>query len=158
MKSAPQTEEDLMMQEVARFLLPTMRNAAKRAYRKTVLYYATIGKEKVKTLFFPKDDSPVEMLQAQDVTSLRAEEESRYVTTGDRTEYGARAVLIATGSTYRRLGVPGEDDLIGTGVHFCATCDGPFYKGKHVAVIGGGNSAGEGATAALMIREYLKEV
>jgi thioredoxin reductase (NADPH) len=54
-----------------------------------------------------------------------------------------RAVLIATGSTYRRLGVPGEDDLIGAGVHFCATCDGPFYKGQHVAVIGGGNSAGE---------------
>ena len=55
----------------------------------------------------------------------------------------ARAVLIATGSTYRRLGVPGEDDLIGAGVHFCATCDGPFYKGQPVAVIGGGNSAGE---------------
>ena len=52
-------------------------------------------------------------------------------------------ILIATGSTYRRLGVPGEDDLIGAGVHFCATCDGPFYKGQHVAVIGGGNSAGE---------------
>jgi thioredoxin reductase (NADPH) len=85
----------------------------------------------------------VEMLQAQEVTGLRAEDESRYVTTGDGAEYGARAVLIATGSTYRRLGVPGEDDLIGAGVHFCATCDGPFYKGRHVAVIGGGNSAGE---------------
>jgi thioredoxin reductase (NADPH) len=85
----------------------------------------------------------VEMLQAQEVTGLRAEDESRYVTTGDGVEYGARAVLVATGSTYRRLGVPGEDDLIGAGVHFCATCDGPFYKGQHVAVIGGGNSAGE---------------
>lgn len=85
----------------------------------------------------------VEMLQAQDVVGLRAEEESRYITTADGAEYAARAVLIATGSTYRRLGVPGEDELIGAGVHFCATCDGPFYKGKHVAVIGGGNSAGE---------------
>jgi len=85
----------------------------------------------------------VEMLQAQEVTGLRAEAESRYVTTADGHEYGARAVLIATGSTYKRLGVPGEDELIGAGVHFCATCDGPFYKGKHVAVIGGGNSAGE---------------
>lgn len=85
----------------------------------------------------------VEVLQAQSVTSLRAERESRYVTTADGTEYGACAVLIATGSTYRRLGVPGEDDLIGAGVHFCATCDGPFYRGKHVAVVGGGNSAGE---------------
>lgn len=85
----------------------------------------------------------VEMLQAQDVTGLRAEDESRYVQTSDGAEYGARAVLVATGSTYRRLGVPGEDELIGAGVHFCATCDGPFYKGRHVAVIGGGNSAGE---------------
>ena len=85
----------------------------------------------------------VELLQAQEVIGLRAEEESKYVKTADGNEYGARAILIATGSTYRRLGVPGEDDLIGAGVHFCATCDGPFYKGQHVAVIGGGNSAGE---------------
>src|SRR5512143_2047934 len=85
----------------------------------------------------------VELLQAQEVTGLRDEEESKYVTTADGREYGARAVLIATGSTYKRLGVPGEDELIGAGVHFCATCDGPFYKGQPVAVIGGGNSAGE---------------
>ncbi len=85
----------------------------------------------------------VELLQAQAVTGLRREAESLYVTTGDGAEYGARAVLAATGSTYRRLGAPGEDDLIGAGIHFCATCDGPFYKGQPVAVIGGGNSAGE---------------
>ena len=54
----------------------------------------------------------------------------------------SHAVIVATGSTYRRLDVPGEDDLIGAGVHFCATCDGPFYKGAdEVVVIGGGNSA-----------------
>jgi thioredoxin reductase (NADPH) len=85
----------------------------------------------------------VETLQAQDVVGLRAEEESRYLRTADGHEYGARAVLLAPGSTYRRLQVPGEDELIGAGVHFCATCDGPFYRGQHVAVIGGGNSAGE---------------
>ncbi len=85
----------------------------------------------------------VELLQAQEVTGLRDEEESKYVTTADGNEYGARAVLIATGSKYRRLGVPGEDDLIGAGIHFCATCDGPFYKDQPVAVVGGGNSAGE---------------
>jgi thioredoxin reductase (NADPH) len=57
-------------------------------------------------------------------------------------EISANAAIVATGSTYRRLGVPGEDDLIGAGVHFCATCDGPFYKGaKELLVIGGGNSA-----------------
>ncbi len=85
----------------------------------------------------------VEMLKAQEVTGLRAEADSRYVQTADGEEYGVRAVLIATGSTYRRLGVPGEDDLIGAGIHFCATCDGPFYKDQPVAVIGGGNSAAE---------------
>jgi thioredoxin reductase (NADPH) len=57
-------------------------------------------------------------------------------------EISANAAIVATGSTYRRLGVPGEDDLIGAGVHFCATCDGPFYKGAtELLVIGGGNSA-----------------
>src|SRR5262249_18815598 len=51
-------------------------------------------------------------------------------------------VLLAPGSSYRRLGVPGEEDLIGAGVHFCATCDGPFYKGANeLLVVGGGNSA-----------------
>jgi thioredoxin reductase (NADPH) len=85
----------------------------------------------------------VEILQAQKVTGLRAEAESRYVTTGDGAEYGAHAVLIATGSTYKRLNVPGEDDYIGAGVHFCATCDGPIYKDKPVVVVGGGNSAVE---------------
>lgn len=54
-----------------------------------------------------------------------------------------RAVLIATGATYARLGVPGEDELIGAGVHYCATCDGPFYRDRPVAVVGGGNSAAE---------------
>ena len=57
-------------------------------------------------------------------------------------EIDAHAVLIATGSSYRRLGVPGEEALMGAGVHFCATCDGPFYRGaEELLVIGGGNSA-----------------
>jgi thioredoxin reductase (NADPH) len=57
-------------------------------------------------------------------------------------EVAAHAALIATGSSYRRLGVAGEDDMIGIGVHFCATCDGPFYRGAdELMVIGGGNSA-----------------
>lgn len=56
-------------------------------------------------------------------------------------ELTARSVLIATGSTYRQLNVPGEAELIGRGVHFCATCDGPLYKGKRLIVVGGGNSA-----------------
>ncbi len=53
----------------------------------------------------------------------------------------ADAVLIATGSSYKKTGVPGEDEFYGKGVHYCATCDGAFYRDKKIAVIGGGNSA-----------------
>jgi len=53
----------------------------------------------------------------------------------------ADAVLIATGSSYKKTGMPGEDDFYGKGVHYCATCDGAFYRDKKIAVIGGGNSA-----------------
>lgn len=63
--------------------------------------------------------------------------------TADGQDYKARTVLIATGTTYRKLGVPGEAEMIGSGVHFCATCDGAFYKDRPIAVIGGGNSAVE---------------
>lgn len=55
--------------------------------------------------------------------------------------YFAKAVVLATGSTYRRINIPGENELIGAGVHFCATCDGAFYRDKEIIVIGGGNSA-----------------
>jgi len=85
----------------------------------------------------------VEILSAQEVTGLRADGRYKCVTTGDGEDYRAGAVLLALGSTYRRLGVPGEEDFIGAGVHFCATCDGAFYRGKEVLVVGGGNSAGE---------------
>ena len=60
--------------------------------------------------------------------------------------YGvASALIIATGASWRKLNVPGETDYIGRGVAFCPHCDGPFYKGKHVAVVGGGNSGIEAA-------------
>lgn len=85
----------------------------------------------------------VQLLQAQDIKGMRSHDNYHCVGTASGDEYNAQAIVIATGSRYRRLGVPGERDYIGAGVHFCATCDGPFYKGKHVAVIGGGNSATE---------------
>lgn len=85
----------------------------------------------------------VEFLQAQDVTGIRSHDNYHCVKTGDGSEYSANALLLATGSRYRRLGVPGEDEYLGAGVHFCATCDGPFYEGRSVGVIGGGNSATE---------------
>ena len=87
----------------------------------------------------------VELLSAQNVTRVGNDEEAHFVATDSGHIYRSNAVLIATGSTYKLLGVPGEEDFVGAGVHFCATCDGPFYKGREVAVIGGGNSAVEEA-------------
>ncbi len=87
----------------------------------------------------------VELLSAQNVVKVGNDEDAHFVETKSGNRYRSNAVLIATGSTYKRLGVPGEDDYIGAGVHFCATCDGPFYRGREVAVIGGGNSAVEEA-------------
>jgi thioredoxin reductase (NADPH) len=59
----------------------------------------------------------------------------------NRRRYTARAVLLATGASYRRLGVPGEERLAGSGVSYCTTCDGALFKGKEVVVVGGGDSA-----------------
>ena len=87
----------------------------------------------------------VELLSAAEVTSVGVDGQYRVVTLANGDEIRASAVLVAPGSTYRRLGVPGEDDFIGAGVHFCATCDGPFYRDQEVLVIGGGNSAVEEA-------------
>lgn len=63
------------------------------------------------------------------------------VQTEEGGKFSARAVLIATGTHYRELGIPGEKEFWGKGVHFCATCDGAFYRDKKLVVIGGGNSA-----------------
>ncbi|HUY15953.1 MAG TPA: FAD-dependent oxidoreductase, partial [Acidimicrobiales bacterium] len=75
-------------------------------------------------------------------------------TTGDA--YEAHAVLVATGSMYRRTGAEGEAELIGAGIHFCATCDGPFYRGaEEVVVIGGGNS---GLEEGLFLTQFADHV
>jgi thioredoxin reductase (NADPH) len=84
-----------------------------------------------------------ELLAATEVQSIVKDGPYFTVTVGDGARYGARAVLLASGSRYRKLDVPGEDGLIGINVHYCATCDGAFYKGKEVLVIGGGNSGFE---------------
>ncbi|HJQ72468.1 MAG TPA: FAD-dependent oxidoreductase [Actinomycetota bacterium] len=89
----------------------------------------------------------VEMLQAISVkrisadSGMTADGDELDVETANGDHYHARAVLLATGSSYRRTDADGEDDLIGAGVHFCATCDRPFYRGSgELMVIGGGNS------------------
>lgn len=97
----------------------------------------------------------VEILQAQEVNNVSREGQYLCVETGDGESYGGKAVLLASGASYRRLGIPGEEDLIGTNVHFCATCDGAFYKDKKVLVIGGGNS---GFEEGLFLTNFAKQV
>jgi len=83
----------------------------------------------------------VELLSAVGATEVAAASDVEIrLSSGDRV--AAHAAILTPGSTYRRLGVPGEMELIGNSVHFCSTCDGPFYAGaRELAVIGGGNSA-----------------
>lgn len=97
----------------------------------------------------------VEILQAQEVKKVNREGQYLCVETGDGESYGGKAVLLATGASYRRLDIPGEENLIGINVHFCATCDGAFYKDKKVLVIGGGNS---GFEEGLFLTNFAKQV
>ncbi len=85
----------------------------------------------------------VEILQAQEVLEINRDGQYLIAETGSDVHYHSRAILLATGAHYRRLNVPGEEQLIGISVHFCATCDGAFYKGRKVLVVGGGNSGFE---------------
>jgi len=87
------------------------------------------------------------------VTGNRSQ--GRIVVETKKKKYKSKAVLIATGKKPRKLGVPGEEKFFGNGLSYCATCDAPLYKGKVVAVVGGGNS---GMEAVLFLRKYAKKV
>ena len=76
----------------------------------------------------------------EEVTSITKEGDLFTIET-KANQFKGKSVVLSTGSTYRKLNVPGENELIGSGVHFCATCDGAFYRDREVIVIGGGNSA-----------------
>ena len=87
-----------------------------------------------------------------EVTALRLDREIREIDTSEGTFYG-RTVVIATGAGPRELGVDGEKALVGRGVNYCAACDGMFYRGKTVVVVGGGNSAAADALVLSRIAE-----
>lgn len=88
---------------------------------------------------------PIDVFANRSVESADFSQPLKRVTAKGGETFAAPAVIIATGATWRRLGVEGEAEYIGRGVAFCPHCDGPFYKGRHVAVIGGGNSGIEAA-------------
>ena len=80
-------------------------------------------------------------IEISKVTGIESKGDFWSVQTEDETSFEAKAVIIATGVKHRLLGLPGETDLIGEGISFCAVCDGDFYTGKEVIMVGGGNSA-----------------
>lgn len=83
-------------------------------------------------------------IRNEDIKSVSLEGPEKKVITS-KGEYTGRTVILAMGATPRKLGIPGEEQFIGSGVSYCATCDGAFFKGSDVAVIGGGNTALEDA-------------
>ena len=103
---------------------------------------------------FPTGVTPFDLMQAfrkqaetfgaeivSDEALSIAGSDGAFVLRGHNGEYRARAVIVATGSAYRRLGVPGEERLTGAGVSYCAVCDGSFFAGRDIAVVGGGDNA-----------------
>ncbi|MCE7936574.1 thioredoxin-disulfide reductase [Candidatus Saccharibacteria bacterium CPR2] len=89
-----------------------------------------------------------------EVTKITGEGETKRLDTTEGTIY-AKTVLLATGTDHRKLGVPGEEEFYGRGVHYCATCDGAFYRDKKLVVVGGGNSA---AQESLFLTRYASHI
>ncbi|MDO9256025.1 MAG: alkyl hydroperoxide reductase subunit F [Bacteroidales bacterium] len=105
----------------------------------------TTGTQLVADLRLHLKEYPMEILENRKIEQLELADGMKQVRTSMGEILMAPALIIASGASWRRLNIPGESDYIGSGVAFCAHCDGPFYKNKRVAVVGGGNSGLEAA-------------
>lgn len=105
----------------------------------------TTGQQLALDLMSHMNDYPIDILEHRRVDKVELVGKDKILTTSTGDKLIAPAVIVATGASWRKLNVPGESEYIGRGVAFCPHCDGPFYKGKHVAVVGGGNSGIEAA-------------
>lgn len=105
----------------------------------------TTGQQLALDLMAHMKDYPIDILEHRRIEKVELGDREKLLTTSTGEKLIAPAVIVATGASWRRLNVPGETEYIGRGVAFCPHCDGPFYKGKRVAVIGGGNSGVEAA-------------
>lgn len=107
---------------------------------------------------------PIDLLEHRKIEQIGLDGKSKVVTVTGGERFSAPVLIAATGASWRRLNVPGESEYIGKGVAFCPHCDGPFYKGKHVAVVGGGNSGIEaaidlaGICSKVTVLEFLDEL
>jgi thioredoxin reductase (NADPH) len=90
----------------------------------------------------------------QEILEVRLEGEKKVVRTHE-SDYEAEVLIVSSGTEYRRLGIPGEEEFVGKGVSFCATCDGAFFQDSRIVVVGGGDSA---LTEALFLTKFAREV
>ncbi|MBC7247551.1 MAG: FAD-dependent oxidoreductase [Actinobacteria bacterium] len=116
-------------------------------------YQLITGVELVERFRDHLDNFSVELLEGKNVAALRREEGIFLARTEGGEEYRAHAAIAASGKLPRKLGVPGEDEYRGRGVAYCSTCDAPLFRGKRVAVVGGGNSALDAALQLAQIAE-----
>lgn len=105
----------------------------------------TTGEQLADNLRTHLNDYPIDIYEHRRIEAVEIAGKDKIVSTGSGEKFASPALIVATGASWRRLNVPGENEYIGRGVAFCPHCDGPFYKGRHVAVIGGGNSGIEAA-------------
>ena len=105
----------------------------------------TTGEQLAADLRTHINDYSVDILEHRRIEKVEVNGLEKRLSTATGETFSAPAVIVASGASWRKLNVPGEAEYIGRGVAFCPHCDGPFYKGKHVAVVGGGNSGIEAA-------------
>lgn len=113
------------------------------------------GKELIKNFKNHIESCEVEILKQDKVSKVIKKNETFEVKVGGNKKFSSKSVIIATGADPRPLEIPGEKEFIGKGVSYCVLCDGPFYKDKITAVIGGGNAAFE---AVLFLVNYAKKI
>lgn len=125
---------------------------------------ATTGEQLANDLRNHIQHYPIALYENRKVEKIEINGNEKILTVSGGEKFIAPAVIIATGAKWRRLNIPGEEQYIGKGVAFCPHCDGPFYKDKHVAVIGGGNSGIEaaidlaGICSKVTVFEFLPEL
>lgn len=115
----------------------------------------TTGEKLANDLRLHLEDYPIDIYDSRTIESVELKEPVKTLRVKGGEKFQAPQVIIATGARWRRMNVPGENDYIGHGIGFCVHCDGPFFKGKDVAVIGGGNS---GIEAAIDLANICKHV
>lgn len=94
-------------------------------------------------------------IKNESVSLMKKKEDGNFEIETSRGKYSAKTIILAMGAEYRKINIPGEEEFVGKGVSYCATCDAPFFRNKVVSVIGGGNSAG---VVALELAEYASKV